>query len=149
MFFIHNIQHILNYEGCEGIHYKGNRGLGKIGTTGFLVGIVCGFHLSIVCITSVLLVANAVNMDWEPLLSLILHWSLYGSMLCFFHFAEFFVTSVYQPQTLTYDCKLFIQSNSIQLKTPLHEIHMSCVILFSVHCKSQHGVYDSCANEYF
>ena len=33
-------------------------------------------------------------------------WSLYMSLLCFFHFMEFFTTAVHQPDSLSYECKI-------------------------------------------
>lgn len=43
---IDSLQGILTYDGCTGKQFVGN-GLGKIGTTGFLLGIVGGLHYGI------------------------------------------------------------------------------------------------------
>ena len=33
------------------------------------------------------------------------YWCFYVIMLCTFHFLEFFMTAMYQPNSLSYDCK--------------------------------------------
>ena len=44
---IEAIQDVLNFDGCKGAQFCHN-GLGKIGTTGFLIGAVGGIHFGIV-----------------------------------------------------------------------------------------------------
>jgi hypothetical protein len=44
--FLDNLQNRLNYSGCVNRQFT-NDGMGKIGTTGFLIGLVGGLHLGI------------------------------------------------------------------------------------------------------
>jgi protein-S-isoprenylcysteine O-methyltransferase len=87
------VQDWLNYSASKGLNFHGNDGKGKIGTTGYLLGMVGGFHLALV------VVSVAQGGPATPLLS----WSLYVASLCWFHFFEFFTTAVCQPQSLGYD----------------------------------------------
>jgi hypothetical protein len=42
-------------------------------------------------------------------------WSLYMSLLCFFHFMEFFTTAVHQPDSLSYECKILTVHTTCQV----------------------------------
>lgn len=41
---INNIQNILNFNGCKNVQFQKN-GIGKIGTTGYVLGILGGLHI--------------------------------------------------------------------------------------------------------
>ena len=41
-----------------------------------------------------------------------MQWSVYMTLLCFFHFAEFFATALYQPASLSYDSFIVNHSKS-------------------------------------
>ena len=43
---IEKLQNVLRFGNCTSEHFRGN-GLGKIGTTGFVLGMVGGLHLGI------------------------------------------------------------------------------------------------------
>ena len=44
---IDSIQDALNFDGCQGAQFCGKHSLGKIGTTGFVLGLVGGIHLGV------------------------------------------------------------------------------------------------------
>ena len=112
MMVIDSIQAALNYEslGKRNEQFRGN-GNGKMGTTGFLVGLLGGIHLGFV-LTLLFIWALRRDLvdsilDREPylysVLVTVLHWSLYFGLLCIFHFMEFFTTAMWQPLVLKYD----------------------------------------------
>ena len=119
------LQHVLNFGNCTSPQFVGN-GLGKMGTTGFMIGLVGGIHLGVG--VTLYIVKAAINTDqnesilsalvsyWYvlagdiPVLKLFtvssqIMWCTYMSLLCCFHFMEFFTTAVHQPKVLSYDCK--------------------------------------------
>jgi hypothetical protein len=48
-----NFQKVLNFDGCINVQFTEN-GLGKIGTTGFVLGLVGGIHIGIAVTLSIL-----------------------------------------------------------------------------------------------
>lgn len=100
---VQSLQGWLEYDGCRGVNFSGNSGLGKIGTTGFLLGAVYGGHVALVAVSLLLDVG-----EWN---ALILQWSVYMSLLCLFHFMEFFTTAVRQPASLGYSS--FVVNHSL------------------------------------
>ncbi|KAJ1434221.1 Isoprenylcysteine carboxyl methyltransferase family-domain-containing protein, partial [Ochromonadaceae sp. CCMP2298] len=158
---------MLNFNGCRSEQFVDN-GLGKIGTTGFVIGLVGGTHLGVAASLVALYVSG---LFWSSFLSALvsaapvllsypaaaavaaaallllpvwlypsaalffcsrlspsppllppnplppppsythphplhppqLTWSLYLSLLCAFHFLEFFATAANQPSALSYD----------------------------------------------
>lgn len=48
------LQDALDYSGCSGPNFSGNKSLGKVGTTGFLLGVGLGVHATLVAVTLVL-----------------------------------------------------------------------------------------------
>lgn len=111
---INSLQSRLNYGSCTSEHFTGNRGIGKIGTTGFLLGLTGGFHLCLVVVSSCLLFVHRDSTS-IALWSAILHWAIYMSLLCLFHFMEFFTTAVRQPSSLGYDSFVVNHSKSYTL----------------------------------
>ena len=73
-----------------------NKGLGRVGLAGFVLGGLWGVHLTVFCVA--LFFASS-NMLW------LLRWSAYVVSLCLFHFMEFLSTALYKPETVTYDCE--------------------------------------------
>jgi len=101
---IDNIQYSLNYEGSNessNPNFQSKTGLGRIGTTAFFLGVVGGVHLGFVVLIT--LVYYSSREEMSSICISLYQWSLYMSLLCFFHFSEFFTTAVYQPTTLSYD----------------------------------------------
>lgn len=82
------IQGALNFEGWPGPHFKDNTSLGRVGVAGFLLGVLGGIHMTIA--------ANCIINFSNSGLSVLLQWAVYFSILCSFHFLEFFVTAVRQ-----------------------------------------------------
>ena len=96
------IQSYLTYGGCTGQNFVGNESMGKIGTTGFFLGFVGGFHFAL-SLVSFITIINASEAQVLPQwITTMFQWSLYMSLLCLFHFMEFFTTAVRQPSCLSY-----------------------------------------------
>lgn len=138
--FINRIQSILSYEGCTNFRFQGD-GIGKIGTTGFILGVVggvtkytirdlstieiclnisplhlLGMHLAFLLLSGIILCTETLSSRSSILLCTLVHWSLYVTCLCTFHFLEFFTTAVCQPLLVTYECKIFFISVEIETK---------------------------------
>lgn len=96
---VDEVQAMLNFRNCSNVQFNKN-GLGKIGTTGFVIGIVGGFHLCGALFSTILMVSVS---DAPLFLSTIRNWCAYMALLCIFHFLEFFVTAVKQPEALCFD----------------------------------------------
>lgn len=108
--WVEKIQDVLSWAGSKHLPaFAGPQASGKIGTTGFLLGVCGGFHaaLVVVCCGTLALTVS----EQGRLVLLVLHWSLYVTMLCVFHFAEFFTTAVCQPSSLGYDSFVVNHSN--------------------------------------
>lgn len=101
------IQDVLNYKGSSSNFQFAGDGIGKIGTTGFLLGFVGGLHFAFLFLSLVVVLSiddtNA-NASLVSTLWTLIHWSMYTVSLCTFHFMEFFATARYQPSSLSYDC---------------------------------------------
>ena len=67
--YIDRLQRVLNYTGWKGDAFQGD-GLGKIGTTGFLIGLVCGISWTLSIICSVVLLSGLFvwNSMWYQLI---------------------------------------------------------------------------------
>ena len=102
---------MLNFEGsAASVQFKGN-GVGKIGTTGYVLGLVGGIHLGFALLSGIFLYCKVFKSDGGSSSNLLnssmvtlFHWSIYISLLCIFHFLEFFATAVNQPRALCFDC---------------------------------------------
>lgn len=134
---IDSFQNCLNYGNCSGRHYVGNYALGKMGSTGFLIGFTCGFTFSIVLLTVLLIATEALSPTWLQFFFLISHWSLYLFSLSVFHFLEFFVTSVYQPNTLSYESYIVNHSTSYTVAILASVIEFWSEYLFFGYKKNQ------------
>ena len=128
------LQSILSYDGCENFQFRGD-GTGKIGTTGFLLGFVggklcvknlslnqyfygsqdkltfrakytlLGFHVALALMSMLILFGEAMTTASVSRVETLMHWSIYMTCLCTFHFLEFFLTAISQPMLLSYECK--------------------------------------------
>jgi len=81
-------------------------GSGMMGATGFLLGLCGGLHMGVVLTIALVYATNmTVLNETEPpgYLVPLLHWSLYMSLLCGFHFMEFLTTALWQQKDLCYD----------------------------------------------
>lgn len=130
--FTEKLQGILNYEGCTNFQFRGN-GIGKIGTSGFILGFVggnvayitllhldrvvssqslscfivffAGIHVAFILLSLIILRTETLSTQTLSFIQTLIHWSLYVSCLCIFHFLEFFSTAISQPSLLSYQCK--------------------------------------------
>jgi len=102
---IDKIQAALNFEKLGRTNEQFQlSGIGKIGTTGFLLGLFCGFHAGLVLLSgSMIAFGGEALIEWHSLLANVLHWSIYATLLGLFHFAEFFTTALCQPASLCFD----------------------------------------------
>lgn len=111
------VQNWLRFGGWEDNPSFQNNGIGKAGTAGFGLGLVCGFHAALVCVACSGLSANTLNPKF----------SAYMALLSTFHFLEFFVTAVKQPSTVTYDS--FVINHSKSYTIAAGELTISFFIL--------------------
>jgi hypothetical protein len=102
--FMNRFQNILAFGGCTNPHFKSD-GIGKIGTSGFVLGFLGGLHLAFAILSTFLLYTDKLTIENTFLLQTLVHWSLYVVCLSSFHFLEFFSTAVSQPALLSYECK--------------------------------------------
>jgi len=102
--YLSSLQARLDYGGCTVSTFSGNQALGKVGTTGFLLGLGLGVHAALVAVS---LLADLG--EWGPVVR---QWSLYFGLLCLFHFLEFFTTAVRQPTSLGYSSFVVNHSTS-------------------------------------
>lgn len=124
-----SVQGILSFSGStSNPQFCGSAG-GKMGTAGFLLGIVGGIHLGMLLMCAIMMYLHPLfQLDTEDDLLRIdkdmtneiaamqvikgmVQWCVYVVFLCFFHFAEFFVTAVKQPKNLKYES--FLLNHSI------------------------------------
>ena len=112
MDLIERVQEALNYSGSKHLTaFANSQSNGRIGTTGFLLGLCCGFHAAVALIAVIFLAMYGAQHELQGVLLIALHWSAYMTLLCFFHFAEFFTTAVCQPLSLSYDSFVVNHSN--------------------------------------
>jgi len=102
--FIDKIQSYLNYEtiGKKNITFSQN-GIGKIGTTGFLIGLIGGIHLGFLILGLIIYLFIINTNEWNNIIITLLQWCTYITFLSFFHFLEFFATAYCQPTKVNYD----------------------------------------------
>ena len=117
LFIVDKILDALNFEGCTNPHFRDN-GMGKIGTTGFVLGAVGGIHLGVALMC-------LVTYPWvpEPLVATVLivrSWSIYMALLCLFHFLEFFVTAVRQSNSLSFSSFVITHGRSYTVAAGTH-----------------------------
>ena len=125
------VQDALNFNGSASNPQFRGSATGKTGTAGFFLGLVGGVHLGILLLCGMLTFwrpfmgrddqgeSKIVNTDATDItrdaatmatIRALMQWSMYVVCLCFFHFAEFFVTAVKQPKNLKYDSFLLNHS---------------------------------------
>lgn len=128
---LEKVQAILSFEGSKDHPQFGGDAIGKIGTSGFCLGLVGGVHLGmmiVICAWSLFKTRGSMSeVEGEGTMlfgghksdsttvALLLQWSAYVTFLCFFHFAEFFITAVKQPKVLSYKSYLINHSMSYTL----------------------------------
>jgi hypothetical protein len=118
------IQDLLNFQFIQNVNYLPPKGIGKIGVVGYLLGVgsgISGMYLYLSCFYEVpsswsrdfttgsqtVLVGDFITLFcFISLISFYsqFSWFCYLLSLTLFHFLEFFVTSLFQPSTLSYDC---------------------------------------------
>jgi hypothetical protein len=101
------VQDAINFKQSGAVNFQfAGDGVGKIGTTGFVLGLFGGFHVAVWWFSLLvlwMLEESEVNESIIALLWVLLHWSTYAVSLCAFHFLEFFATACYQPASLSFD----------------------------------------------
>ena len=98
------VQKFLEFGGSDNYQFQGN-GIGKIGTAGFILGCLGGIHFTV---TIFLIIVY----QWlhSKIIIYFLIWVVYIVFLISFHFLEFYITAVKQPDNLSYES--FIISHS-------------------------------------
>ena len=99
----------LDFLGSYPVFHK--QGLGAMGLGGLIVGFLMGASMMTCTILSLIYLLQVAFLPWTILFSLWL-WSTYILLLSFFHFLEFLLTAMKQPQHLSYDS--FIINHSLQ-----------------------------------
>lgn len=101
---IDKIQSYLNYEsiGKRNTSFAQN-GIGKVGTTAFLLGLIGGIHLGFLSLGLIIYYFIIDTNQWNNIIIPILQWCTYITFLSFFHFLEFFTTAYCQPSNVNYD----------------------------------------------
>lgn len=117
----------LHFNGCINPHFRED-GIGKIGTTGFVLGFIGGIHLAVGIMSTILLF----YVDF-PFLYTIRMWGIYMGMLCCFHFLEFFITAVRQSSTLSFDSFIITHGRSYTLAAGMKAIHYNKLLLEFFH----------------
>ena len=122
------LQDLLDFEGGEGHPQFSGNAIGKIGTAGFGLGLIGGLHAGIFMMSALYVIfvrpkrgdaletgdmqAEGSSSIVNGSIGILLQWSIYLVFLCFFHFAEFFITAVKQPKVLSYKSYLINHSAS-------------------------------------
>ena len=101
------VQDTINFKQSGAVNFQfAGDGVGKVGTTGFVLGVVGGFHVA-AAVLSLFVLWMLEESKWNEalvaVLWVVLHWSTYVVSLCAFHFLEFFATACYQPSSLSFD----------------------------------------------
>ena len=100
MLQVERLQRCLNFDVPAAVGnpaFHTNKGLGRVGLAGFVLGGLWGVHLTVFC--GALFFFASGNTLW------LLRWSAYVVSFCLFHFMEFLSTALYKPETVTYACK--------------------------------------------
>ena len=79
--------------------FSEKRGVGKIGSSAYLLGFVGGTSLGFVL--AALFFGGGAYRE----MTVLYVWAVYLLMISFFHFHEFFVVAVCQPKNVSYECK--------------------------------------------
>jgi protein-S-isoprenylcysteine O-methyltransferase len=105
------VQDFLSFGNCTSHVFREN-GIGKIGVASFWLGIVGGLHIG-------LLLFSLFLSQFDDIVALLpfnvhslIQWSAYMSLLCLFHFLEFFITALYQPNNLSYESLIINHSEA-------------------------------------
>jgi protein-S-isoprenylcysteine O-methyltransferase Ste14 len=156
--YIGRLQEVLDFEPLQNLpQFKGSA-IGKIGTAGFLLGIVGGIHIGILIVSTCFHLLTNVYEAGSPIenlnsgrvedlssgvprLGFLIQWSAYVTCLVFFHFAEFFITAVKQPKVLSYTSYLINHSTNYTIANLIAwaEYWIECALFGStwkhnVHC---------------
>lgn len=104
------LQGWLSFSGCTNHQFIEN-GIGKIGTTGFVVGFLGGFHLALFFCASFcqMYIFNSTAVQ------IVTIWSAYFTLLCAYHFLEFFITAVKQPDVVSYESFVVNHGNNYSM----------------------------------
>lgn len=105
--YVDTVQGILDFHGYENPQFQQN-GIGKIGTAGFFLGLVGGFHICLLIISWLLEFTTKSSI----IITSCLIWGLYGTFVVGFHFLEFFITAIKQPNSVCYESFVVNQSKS-------------------------------------
>lgn len=65
-----------------------------------------GLHVAFTLMSVLILIfGDALTATSVSRIETLMHWSIYMTCLCTFHFLEFFVTAISQPSLLSYECE--------------------------------------------
>ncbi len=108
---ISKVQDSLSFDNCTSHVFRDN-GIGKIGVASFWLGTVGGIHIGLLLL-SLCLSGDDRIVELLPFnVHMVIQWTSYMSLLCGFHFLEFFVTALYQPGNLSYESMIINHSEA-------------------------------------
>lgn len=111
--YINPLQEKLNFAGCKNKQFIGPIAVGKIGVTGFAIGLVGGLHMGfLVALIAVYFMGEQWVADHSWFYPVMLRWCTYITLLCSFHFGEFLSTALFQSAKLSYDSYIVNHSKS-------------------------------------
>lgn len=96
------VQAVLDFKHWENSQFQSKKGLGCVGLSGFLLGVVLGGHL----------VGGLVLLAVGKGRAAVFQWIIYVVFLTGFHFMEFFTTALFKPETVNYDSFVINQSEA-------------------------------------
>mmetsp|Transcript_15052 Transcript_15052/g.24929 ORF Transcript_15052/g.24929 Transcript_15052/m.24929 type:complete len:268 (+) Transcript_15052:213-1016(+) len=104
MEYIRKLHRVLAFE-SKRPQFNESTSVGKIGVAGFVLGVLAGLSYAtlVLSVIFVLFLSADANSYTHSLAVVMIQWSAYMSLLCTFHFLEFFVTAMYQPDNASYD----------------------------------------------
>ena len=91
--------------------FNNNQGLGRIGVTAYLLGVIGGYNLSFLINPVWSIIFFQFNYAINNVNWLIFNISGYFFLLSFFHFTEFFSTAMYKPRDTSYNS--FVVNHSL------------------------------------
>lgn len=106
-----SVQDFLSFNNCTSHVFKKN-GIGKIGVASFWLGLVGGIHLCMLFFALLLSMIDDVVVVLPFNIYAVIQWSTYMSLLCTFHFLEFFITALFQPSNLSYESLIINHSEA-------------------------------------
>ena len=90
-----------------------------------------GLHVAFALMAALILIfGDSLTATTVSRIETLMHWSIYMTCLCTFHFLEFFVTAISQPSLLSYECEWNLLILSIITLISRHWTHTYWPLIF-------------------